>query len=68
MKLDDLKTYIAGHFDKAEAEMQSKITEVVGYFQSEETKDAALVEAEVADLRARGWTVTEPMAMVAVEG
>lgn len=66
MTLDDLKAYAAGHLDKAEDDMKAKINEVISYFRSEEIKDAAKVEAEVADLRARGWTVTEPIELVTV--
>ena len=62
MNIDSLKSYIAVNFAKAEADMQAKISEVVSFFEGEDTKDAALVEAEIADLRARGYSVTEPVA------
>jgi len=59
MSIADIKGYIEGHLASAGDDLKQKFAEVVAFVEGKET-EAATVAAEVADLTARGYTVTAP--------
>ena len=68
MTLTEVKDYLAAHLASAEAEIQTKWSEVVAWVEGKQATDAAAaqaeadrVAAEVADLVAKGYVVTAPV-------
>lgn len=59
MTIAEIKGYIEGHLATAADDMKAKFAEIVAFVEGKET-EAATIAAEVADLTARGYTVTPP--------
>lgn len=60
MIIAEIKGYIEGHLTSATDDLRSKFAEIVAYVEGNERTIAATIAAEVADLTARGYTVTAP--------
>lgn len=59
MSIAEIRGYVEGHLASAGDDLKAKFAEVVAFVEGKET-EAATVAAEVADLTARGYTVTAP--------
>lgn len=70
MSMADIKAYVESHITAAEDDIKAKWAEVVAWVENKQANDAAIakaeaerVAAEVADLQAKGYTVTAPAAV-----
>lgn len=59
MTIAEIKTYIESHLAFAADDLRAKFAEVVDFVEGRE-KEASAVAAEIADLTAKGYTVTPP--------
>ena len=60
MTIAEIKTYIESHLQFADDDMKAKFAEVVAFVENKEVEAVGIAQ-EIADLTAKGYTVTKTL-------
>ena len=66
MGIAEIKSFIEAHLAFAADELKAKFADVVAFVEGQES-DAKKIAEEIADLTAKGYTVTRPLPPIVVD-